>query len=55
MTNMTIIDHLTGQTASGIEYEAIGDAVRGWREPWGLDWENLEGVEILDEQEKLSA
>ena len=47
MSAVKIVDHVTGRTASGIDYDAIRDAVRGWREPRGLEWENLEGVEIV--------
>ncbi|WP_176780795.1 MULTISPECIES: hypothetical protein [Bowdeniella] len=47
MSKLTIVDHLTGRTASGIDYHAIEDAVRGWREPFGIEWSNLEDVEIL--------
>lgn len=47
MTNtVQIVDHATGRRASGIAYQAIRDAVRGWREPLGLDWEDLDAVEI---------
>ena len=47
MSKLTIVDHLTGRTASGIDYHAIEDAVRGWRAPSGIEWSNLEDVEIL--------
>ena len=47
MNNVTIIDHVTGRSAKGIDYRAIEDAVRGWREPLGFEHFTLDGVEII--------
>ncbi|MDO4606492.1 MAG: hypothetical protein Q4B12_04150 [Bowdeniella nasicola] len=48
MKQLNIFDHKTGRSACAIAPEAIEDAIRGWREPWGIAWDTLEGVEIVE-------
>lgn len=48
MRIVTIVDHVTGQMAANIATDQVPDAVRGWREHYGINSEDLREVEILE-------
>ncbi|MDO5726566.1 MAG: hypothetical protein Q4Q03_01420 [Bowdeniella nasicola] len=48
MRTVTIIDHLTGNIAVNIDSAQIHDAVQGWREHYGLNADDLRGVEVRE-------
>lgn len=48
MRTVTIVDHVTGQMAANIATDQVPDAVRGWREHYGLNADDLRDVEIRE-------